>query len=122
MLRVESETDAKPCIPHRVGILYGHRASALQGEDEIFRVQHIQNADMVGIELRHISSRFRKFGEEIVHLKLDIRLDKFLIPAEFGCMRSPKAGQRVSSPCLSPRIAHRRDNACSPSTYQADRE
>ena len=59
----------KPRITIGIRVSEGNRLSTLQGQDEIFRVEHVQHwIDAVTINLCHVTSSLTDSFEDTVHL------------------------------------------------------
>ena len=84
----------EPCITIGIGVLQGNGLSALQRQDEIFRIQHVQHGvNAVAIHLRHIASGLAHCIVHAIDLLIYMSIDEFLIAAQLGSMISANALQ-----------------------------
>ena len=72
----------QPSVTIRVRILDRHRLTALQRQDEVFGVEHVQYRTYgVALHQRHIALGLSNGTERTFHLLRDIGIDEFLITA-----------------------------------------
>ena len=76
----------KPGIAQCMRVRQRKRLSALQREDVILGVQHVQNRELGSINLFHISFGFRYCLKQGRHFSRDMFFNHFLITAQLGCM------------------------------------
>ena len=77
----------KPGVALGVGVAQRHGLSALQRQDEVAGVEHIEHGErLASIHLRHVAIGGGHGLHAGLHLGTDISLDQLLIAAELGCM------------------------------------
>ena len=79
----------EPRITISIGIFQGYSLSALQRQDEVFRIQHVQHRiNAVSIHLGHIATSFAHCTIHTIDFLIDIGIDQFLIATQLGSMVS----------------------------------
>ena len=82
----------KPRVALYVWILQGHGLSALQRQDEVFGVEHVQHRPLFrSVDLGHVAAGLRDGRRHLLHLGSDIGVDHLLIAAQLGRMISADA-------------------------------
>ena len=77
----------KPGIAVGVWILYRNRLTALQRQDEVFGIEHVQyREDTVAIYLGHITTCLSHSLHRLLHLRSDMCINHLLIATELGRM------------------------------------
>ena len=72
-----------PCVSVGVRILYRHRLSAFEREDEVLSIKHVQHGEnAVALHLGHVSLRLCYCRIEPLHLWRDVGINQFLISAQ----------------------------------------
>ena len=95
----------EPGIAIHIWVLYGYGLTALQGEDKVFRVQHVQHrTDIVTVHLCHVTTGLCHRLRKRLHLRCDIRLYQFLITTQFGGMITADALMIIAGLILVERV------------------
>ena len=79
----------KPGIAQSKRILQRNGLSALQREDEILGIQHVQHRKIQRVQLFHLSTGIGYRLEQAIHLARNMFFYHFLITAKLGCMIPP---------------------------------
>ena len=82
----------QPGITIGIGILYRDGLTALQGQNKVLSIQHIQHRkNRISLYQCHITLRLSNSTECLLHLLRDIGIDEFLITAQLGGMIASNA-------------------------------
>ena len=81
-----------PCISKGIRILHRYGLSSLQRQDQVLGVEHTDDwEDTVAFHLRHVTSCISHSLHRLLHLRLQISINEFLIAAQLCSMIATNA-------------------------------
>ena len=102
----------KPSVAVGVGIGDGRRVTALQGQDDVLHVEHVQHGEeFVAVHAVQLRARFHDCVHESVAFGVDVLLDKLLVAAQFGRMVAADALVEVRRVALVKRVGGQVEHA-----------